>query len=97
MARTTRQLTVALILTGLIGAARPVLAGDADAPAMRRVRSSSASMVALIGQAAERSETFRGLVETIDASDGIVYVEEGRCARGVRACFVGVTDAGPNR
>ncbi|HEY6363022.1 MAG TPA: hypothetical protein VIX63_18075, partial [Vicinamibacterales bacterium] len=51
----------------------------------------------LIGQAAVRSETFRSLVETIDASDGIVYVEEGRCARGVRACFVGVTDAGPNR
>ena len=97
MARTKRQLMVALMMTALVAAGRSVLAGGADAPGMPRVRSSSPAIVALIGQAAERSETFRRLVETIDASDGIVYVEEGRCRHGVRACFVAVTEAGPNR
>jgi hypothetical protein len=97
MAKTTRQLTAALMMTGLLGQAAPVLGGDASASTLRRVRSSSASIVSLIGQATERSETFRRLVETIDASDGIVYVEEGQCSRGVRACFVGVAEAGAHR
>ena len=96
MARTKRQLMVALMMTALVAAGRPVLAGGADFNGMSRVRSSSASILALIGQAAERSETFRRLVETIDASDGIVYVEEGTCGRGVRACFVAVSESGPN-
>jgi hypothetical protein len=97
MARTTQQLMVAVVMTGLLGSARPVLAGSADAPGPSRVRSSSAPIAALIGRAVERSQTFRGLVETIDASDGIVYVEEGTCRGGVRACFVAVVESGPNR
>ena len=43
------------------------------------------------------SATFRGLVEAINASDGIVYVEEGACGHGVRACLAAVAAAGPNR
>jgi hypothetical protein len=35
----------------------------------------------------ERSATFRSLVETIDASDGLVMLEEGDCRFGVRACL----------
>ena len=97
MAKTTRKLTAVLMAAGLLGAAAPTLAADAGAPPLRRVRSSSASLTALIGQATERSDTFRRLVEAIDASDGIVYVEEGHCPRPVRACFVSVVDAGPNR
>jgi hypothetical protein len=31
---------------------------------------------------------------TINASDGIVCVEEGACGHGVRACFANVTVAG---
>src|SRR4029077_18116505 len=37
------------------------------------------------------------LIDTIKASDGIVLIEEGKCGRGMRACFVTVTMAGPNR
>ena len=37
------------------------------------------------------------MVETINASDGIVYVEDGQCGHGVRACFTSVTAAGRNR
>ena len=36
----------------------------------------------LIQRASEESETFRILIETVDASDGIVYVEEGHCRSG---------------
>lgn len=42
-------------------------------------------------------DTLRGLVQVIDASDGIVYVESGECGHGVRACLVGVTAAGEDR
>ena len=42
---------------------------------------------------------FRGLVDTIDATDGLVFVEEGRCGHsGIRACLLlSVTIAGPHR
>ena len=93
MTKTLRNVTIALILAlGL--AQRAAAAGAGSLP---RVRSSSPWIVALIEQAIERSHTFRSLVETISASDGIVYVEEGQCGHGVRACFVHVTVAGPNR
>lgn len=97
MTKTTRRLMVGLMMTGLVGAGRSAAAADTTAPGMARVRSSSPSITALIQQATERSETFRGIVETINASDGIVYVEEGQCGHGVRACFVAVMKAGPNR
>jgi len=44
-----------------------------------------------MARAAERSTTFRRLVQDIDASDSYVYVDEGECGRGVHACFVSVT------
>ena len=97
MATTTRHLTVALMMAALMAASRPVLAGSADASGAIRVRSSSAVIAELIVRARERSETFRRLVETIEASDGIVYVEQGECGRGVRACLIAVIPAGPNR
>src|SRR5437899_3553407 len=97
MTSTTRYLMIGLMMTGLVSAGRPASAAGADRTAIPRVRSSNAAIAALIQQASERSKTFRGLVEAINASDGIVYVEEGTCGHGVRACFVTVTVAGPNR
>lgn len=97
MTKTTRHLLVGVMMTGLVGAGRPVVAAGADTPAMSRVRSNNPAIAALMSQAGEQSETFRGLIETINASDGIVYVEEGTCGHGVRACFVTVTTAGANR
>jgi hypothetical protein len=65
---------------------------------MSRVRSSNPVIGALIREAAARSTTFRGLVERIDASDGMVYVAEGNCGSGVRACLLlTLTMMGPNR
>ena len=65
----------------------------------RRVGSSDASIVDALARGVERSGTFRRLVETIEATDGVVLVEEGRCRHsGVRACLLlSVTVAGPHR
>jgi hypothetical protein len=45
----------------------------------------------------EGSATFRQIVRTIEDSDTYVYVLEGDCGHGVRACFAGVTTAGARR
>ena len=51
-----------------------------------------------IAEGAEKSATFRQLVATIAATDGIVYVHHDTCGRNVRACLVlGVTYAGAHR
>jgi hypothetical protein len=62
-----------------------------------QVRSGSPVIALAMRQAMERSETFRGLVATIEASDTYVYVNEGDCGHGVRACFVTVTSSGSHR
>ena len=63
-----------------------------------RVRSASPRVVAVIIEAAAQSKTFRGLVDQISSTDGIVYVEEGQCGHGVQACLLNtITMAGPNR
>ena len=41
-----------------------------------RVRSNSARIVDAIALGVERSATFRGLVDTIDATDGLVFVAD---------------------
>lgn len=62
-----------------------------------RLRPTGITLVTVVREATARSRTFRGLVETIERSDGLVYVEEGDCGHGVRACLATVIVAGPNR
>jgi hypothetical protein len=71
--------------------------GDFRSGASEHVRSTSAIIGPLIQLAIERSQTFRNVIQTISASDGIVYIEEGACGLGRQSCFVNVTKAGPNR
>jgi hypothetical protein len=64
---------------------------EVDAPqesAGARVRTQDLDLSALIRQATDRSPTFRGLVDAIQASDGIVYVQRDRCRHYVRSCLV---------
>jgi hypothetical protein len=62
-----------------------------------RVRTGDPSIAALLREGTEHSRRFRQLVDTIDATDGIVYVERGTC-RHVRACLtLTMQVAGPNR
>jgi hypothetical protein len=71
---------------------------DQAAARMDRVRSEVPVINAAISRGTERSPTFRRLVETIGNSDGIVYVQEGKCGINIRAClqlWVGVAE--PNR
>ena len=73
-----------------------MVADATDAQNLPHVRSNNSSLAALITRATEQSTTFRGLIDAINVSDGIVYVESGRC-RYSRACLVGVTGLGGYR
>jgi hypothetical protein len=56
------------------------IAASTETPA--RVRSTDAVVLELLREGAMRSATFRGLIDAISHSDGIVYVESGYCAFG---------------
>ena len=74
----------------------PTAAEPQDMPRVRD--NGDPSIGALIREATGRSATFRRLVETIDATDGIVYVEHGKCRLGAQAYMMPtVTLAGPHR
>ena len=62
-----------------------------------RVRSEEPRIAAAIVHAINDSPTFRSMVETIQGTDGIVYVREGVCRFRLRACLAGVHNAPPVR
>ena len=99
MTKATRYLMVsALMVIGLAAAARISEAVDETASTDgSHVRSTNPAISALIDQATEQSATFRRMVETINASNSVVYVQEGTCGRGMRACFINVTVARAHR
>ena len=83
------RVALCLVCSGaiaVVAGAQPA-AGDAAHALQPRVRSSHAYIRAMIEEAAQRSATFRHLLEAIDATDGIVYVEQGECRHSVRACL----------
>jgi hypothetical protein len=53
-----------------------------------RVRAEDLDLAALIRRATDRSPTFRQIMDAIQASDGIVYVQRDRCRHYVRSCLV---------
>ena len=93
MANTARRMAGMVMAGAILMTSSAAAAADATpgAPTSGHIRSRSPAILALIQQATERSATFRGLVRTIDASEAIVYVTEGQCGHGVRACFHTVT------
>ena len=75
-------------------------AADQDTAGTRipRVRSHSPEVAALIRGASDASATFRRLIATIDDTDGLVYVDDGKCGHGVQACLpLTVQVSGPFR
>jgi hypothetical protein len=83
--RLDRQLPV--VISALVCAFTWPAAAATDVPA--RVRSTNGPTLQLIQEGAERSATFRTLVDGINHSDGIVYVERGICAFGrVNGCVL---------
>ena len=107
MTKTARTAVRAAVVMAVVGwtshaNAAESIAAVAGQPSLRasdaRVRGVSPRVVGVINEAAAESETFRGLVDQIGATDGIVYVAEGTCGHGVRACLLNtMTMMGPNR
>lgn len=94
MTRATRGAITGILVLGIGVAAAPLSA----AAQQTRIRGANGRLDAVISGAIGRSQTFRGLVDTLEMTDGIVYVVEGNCGQGVRACLLpSVTIAGPNR
>lgn len=95
--RGIRVCAVQAILIGAIGLGA-IRMTNAQANVTPRVRSSHDYIRAMIAEAAQRSPTFDRLIEAIEATDGIVYVEQGACAHSLRACLsLAVTPAGDFR
>jgi hypothetical protein len=85
-----------LLTIACVGVTETVAAEDT--PTIPRVRTTNAAVRAAIEFGASHSPTFRNLLAKIDATDGIVYVDEGTCGHTVRACLLHlVTIAGPHR
>jgi hypothetical protein len=106
VAKTTRVLAVGVMVAAILAADR-VDASDEQqppnldvpaAPTVPHVRTEDPVLAALIREATDRSPTFRRLVEAIQATDGVVYVERGRCGHYTRTCLAfWMAVAGPNR
>jgi hypothetical protein len=63
-----------------------------------RVRSDNPSIAAAIHDASDRSATFRRELETIQTTDGLVYISGGQCGHSVSACLsLSIKVAGPFR
>jgi len=95
-------MAMALVAGAMLAAPQGSAASESGSTSETRtqdahVRSVVPALKLLIDQATERSATFSQLVETIDASDSYVYVQDGDCGHGVRACFVDVWEGGPGR
>ena len=107
MGRTTRTLAitvVGVVVLGWASNARATQSGESSTDQPRamsaddRVRGGSARLATAIRDAAAGSSTFRRLVDQIGVTDGVVYVLEGHCKRGLRACLIlDMSVMGPNR
>ena len=106
MTKTARRRTVGgVVALAVLGWAWSAAATESSAAGQSslmapdaRVRGVSVRVVTVINEAAAQSNTFRGLVDQIGATDGIVYVAEGQCGHGVRACLLHtMTEMGPHR
>ena len=76
-----RRWAVPILAIGALVCACAAPSAAATQPAAR-LRSTNATILQLLKEGAERSTTFRSLVNAIEHSTGIVYVEFGYCAFG---------------
>ena len=101
MGTTSRQVVIGALATLRLTVGSTVPAQSSPAPAFglpgSGIRTDSPVLDTLIGEASERSQTFRTLVAAIEATDGIVYLRVGTCGR-LRACLLHqISVAGPLR
>lgn len=97
VSRSTRATIQAALILVVLGTDSALVIGQ-NATAGSRVRSESPWIRNAIAQGNQESPAFRRLVDTIDSTNGIVYVQEGDCRRRVRACLhMSIEIAGGNR
>jgi hypothetical protein len=84
--RSSMRATVTVV--GLGGAFAVVGQMSASAQTLPRVRSSDPYIRAAMQRATDGSSMFRTLVSEISATDGIVFVEPGKCRHGVHSCLL---------
>ena len=99
MTHTTQRVAGAvLVITSLVGAPSAVAQSSSHMAPDARVRGASARIVAIVNTASTQSKTFRSLVDRVNDTDGIVYIAEGDCGSGIRACLLlTMTLMGPYR
>jgi hypothetical protein len=94
-------IAVAILAADRVAARQEPEPTNADRPVaseVPRVRTDHPVLATLIREGISRSTTFRRVVDAIQTTDGVVYIEQGRCGHGVRACLVlSITVAGPHR
>lgn len=82
----------------LLVLASTAMAAQQEPPAaVPRVRSANPAIATLIAAGMTNSRTFRSIIERINASDGVVYVEEGDCGNAVRGCLRAIAKSVGNR
>ena len=97
------QRSIAHVLLGVTVAVwlavTTVAAADPNHAAAPRVRAFDAEVRQLVDEGIERSITFRRLVDRIDRTDGIVYVQPGPCSIGsaMSCLLLAVHEAGNTR
>ena len=106
MRKAGRNARVGMLVTVLSAGSRGLAANaeyesverQGTADTMPRIRTDDRDIAQAIAQATEWSGTFRRLVETIQGTDGLVWIQRGSCFRGARACLsLSLVVAGPNR
>jgi hypothetical protein len=77
----------AALMTSVVWGVAPGAVAAGDDPGIVCVRSTEPWLAKLIDRAAAQSPTFQGLLSTIQRSNGMVQVEDGKCGHGVWACL----------
>jgi hypothetical protein len=92
-------MALALLLSAAILALQAPHSKPDEAPGLfTRVRSTERFVIALIREGYERSSTFRELVDTLQQSNIIVFVQPATCAGGrIRSCMTSVTGSAVGR
>ena len=88
----------ALVVVALVHVSLAICSTNVEAQQTLTECSENPLLSTTIRQGAERSPTFRRLIEAINATDGLVYVSEDKCGDGVRTCLPSSLElSGPNR
>jgi hypothetical protein len=88
-----RALTAFGLIAALIFAAGPAVARDLDSSPVPHLRTESKEMRALVDETAQRSPTFRTLVDRLDHTDVIVYVRNQLFTRTMLDGRIGLLSA----